>query len=307
VSPFDAFRYDGKRVVVVGGASGIGAAAAQLAQDAGAEVVVMDFAEVTVPGVKAIRVNLAERASIDAAVDECGGVVHALFSCAGVADGTPGIERINFVGHRHLIDCMVSKQMLRRGSAICLISSLGGVGWESSLARLSKLLDISDFDTAARWFVERGLANYTTTKLAIGAYVARQAFAFLKRGIRINAISPGATDTPLAQANKETWLGFGTDYREAVGIKPSTPIEQAYPLVFLCSDAATAITGTILHSDAGWLSSAITKTFPSGTFFAKILLGRSVWTRLLRNLGVRLSSHPRFSARLASLVPSGRA
>ena len=297
MSTFDAFRYDGKRVVVVGGASGIGAAAARLAQAAGAEVVVMDFAEVTLPGVTAIRVNLAERASIDAAVDECGGVVHALFSCAGVADGTPGIERINFVGHRHLIDRMVSKEMLRRGSAICLISSLGGVGWESSLARLSKLLDISDFDTAARWFVERGLANYTTTKLAIGAYVARQAFAFLKRGIRINAISPGATDTPLAQANKETWLGFGTDYREAVGMKPFTPIEQAYPLVFLCSDAAAAITGTIVNSDAGWLSSAITKTFPSGTFFAKVLLGRSVWTRLLRNLGCRLSSHPRFSAR----------
>jgi NAD(P)-dependent dehydrogenase (short-subunit alcohol dehydrogenase family) len=195
----------------------------------------MDFADVTLPGVKAIRVNLADRASIDAAVDECGGVVHALFSCAGVADGTPGIERINFVGHRHLIDRMVSKEMLRRGSAICLVSSLGGVGWEQSLPRLSKLLDIPDFDAAARWFVKRGQANYTTTKLAIGAYVARQAFPLLKRGIRINAISPGATDTPLAQANKETWLGFGTDYREAVGIQPFTPLEQAYPISFSCA------------------------------------------------------------------------
>src|SRR5262245_65890761 len=129
----------------------------------------MDFAEVTLPGVQAIRLNLADRASIDAAVDECGGVVHALFSCAGVADGTPGIERINFVGHRHLIDRMVSKEMLRRGSAICLVSSLGGVGWESSLARLSKLLDISDFDEATRWFVNGKRANYTTKRLAIGA------------------------------------------------------------------------------------------------------------------------------------------
>src|SRR5262249_12752604 len=284
---FDAFRYDGKRVIVVGGASGIGAAAARLAQDAGAEVVVMDLADVTLPGVKAIRMNLAERASIDAAVDECGGVVDALFSCAGVADGTPGIERINFVGHRHLIERMVSREMLRRGSAICLVSSLGGVGWESSLRPLSKLLDISDFDAAARWFVQRGQANYTMTKLAIGAYVAREAFPLLKRGIRINAISPGATDTPLAPANKDIWLGFGTDYREAVGIKPFTPTEQAYPLVFLCSDAAAAITGTIVNSDAGWLSSAITRSFPSATFFAKVLLGRSAWARLLRNVGMR--------------------
>ena len=47
---FDAFRYDGKRVLVVGGATGMGAAAAELVLDAGAEVVVMDFAEITLDG-----------------------------------------------------------------------------------------------------------------------------------------------------------------------------------------------------------------------------------------------------------------
>ena len=76
------------------------------------------------------------------------------------------------------------------------------------------------------------------SKLAINAYVAREAFGLLKRGIRINAILPGPTDTPLAQANKEMWLGFGADYRDEVGIEASTPLEQAYPLVFLCSEAA---------------------------------------------------------------------
>src|SRR3954464_9937639 len=87
MSVFSAFRYDGKRAVVVGGATGMGAAVAELVQDAGAEVVVMDRAEITLPGVKAISLNLADKSSIDAAVDECGGPVHALFSCAGVADG----------------------------------------------------------------------------------------------------------------------------------------------------------------------------------------------------------------------------
>ena len=63
MSLFDAFRYDGRRVLVVGGASGMGAATAQLLQDAGAEVVVLDFAVVTLPGAKAIRVNLADHTS----------------------------------------------------------------------------------------------------------------------------------------------------------------------------------------------------------------------------------------------------
>jgi NAD(P)-dependent dehydrogenase (short-subunit alcohol dehydrogenase family) len=274
VSLFDAFRYDGKRVVVVGGATGMGAAAAALAQDAGADVVVMDFAKITLPGVKTIRMNLAERASIEAAVDECGGPVHALFSCAGVADGTPGIERINFVGHRHLIDRMLSKEMLRRGSAICFISSSAGLGWETNLAELSELIDTSDFDAAAHWFEEHGKVDYITTKQAICAYVARQALALLKQGIRINAICPGPTDTPLAQANKDLWLTFGADYRQEVGIEAFAPREQAYPLLFLCSDAAASITGITLLSDAGWLSSAITGSFPSATFIANLLLNR---------------------------------
>jgi NAD(P)-dependent dehydrogenase (short-subunit alcohol dehydrogenase family) len=139
VTLFDAFRYDGKRVLVVGGASGMGAAAAELVQDAGADVVVMDFAPVTLSGAQAIKVNLADAASIDAAVDECGGRIDALFSCAGVADGTPGIERINFSGHRHMIDRLLAKSMLPRGSAIGFFSSAAGLGWEASLPELHEL------------------------------------------------------------------------------------------------------------------------------------------------------------------------
>jgi NAD(P)-dependent dehydrogenase (short-subunit alcohol dehydrogenase family) len=274
VTLFDAFRYDGKRAVVVGGASGMGAATADLLQDAGAEVVVMDFAEVTLPGAKAIHVNLAEVASIDAAVDECGGHVDALFSCAGVADGTPAIERINFIGHRYLIDRLLDRRMLPRGSAIGFISSAAGLGWEANLAQLNELLDTPDFDTATRWVQEHGKADYMSMKQAICAYVARQAFSFLKEGIRINAICPGPTDTPLAQANKEMWLGFGSDYRGEVGIEASTPLEQAYPLVFLCSDAAAAITGITLVSDAGYMSSGITASFPDATAIANLLLNR---------------------------------
>src|SRR5581483_6543368 len=171
---FDAFRFDGKRVVVVGGATGMGAAAAELAQDAGAEVVVMDVAEVKLGGVKVISLNLAEKASIDAAIDACGGPVDALLSCAGVADGTPGIERINFVGHRHMINRMLDEGMLRAGSAIGFISSAAGLGWEVNLPQLNELLDTPDFDSATKWIVDHGKADYMSTKQMICAYVARE-------------------------------------------------------------------------------------------------------------------------------------
>ena len=271
---FDAFRYDGKRALVVGGATGMGAATAQLVQDAGAEVVVMDYAEITLPGAKAIHVNLAERASIDAAVDECGGPVHALFSCAGVADGTAGLEKINFIGHRHLIDRMLAGGMLPRGSAIGFISSAAGLGWQSNLDQLTEYLDAPDFDAAARWAETHGKTDYMWSKQTICAYVGRQAFPLLKQGIRINAICPGPTDTPLAQANKDLWLGFGADYRGEIGIEASTPLEQAYPLVFLCSEAAAAVNGITMITDAGYISSGVTESFPPATAVANFLLGR---------------------------------
>ena len=271
---FDAFGYNGKRALVVGGATGMGSAVARLALDAGAEVIVMDIADSSLDGAKFIRVNLADSASIDAAVDECGGPVDALFSCAGVADGTPGIEKINFIGHRHLIDRLLATDAMPRGSAIGFISSAAGLGWESSLEELTPYLDTPDFNSASRWIEEHGHADYMWSKQTICAYVARQAFPFLKRGIRINAICPGPTDTPLAQANKEMWLGFGADYRGDIGIDASTPLDQAYPLVFLCSDAAVALSGITLISDAGYISSGITGSYPAATDIARFLTGK---------------------------------
>jgi NAD(P)-dependent dehydrogenase (short-subunit alcohol dehydrogenase family) len=269
----DAFRYDGKRVLVVGAASGMGAAVAELVADAGAEVVAMDIAECSVAGAKDIRVNLADRASIDAAADECGGPLHAMFMCAGVADGTPGIERINFIGHRHMIERLLAADAVPRGGAIGFISSAAGLGWKADLELLNEYLDTPDFDSAVRWIEQHGRADYMWSKEAICAYVARQAFPMLQRGIRINAICPGPTDTPLAQANKEMWLGFGADYRGQLGIEASTPLEQAYPLVFLCSAAASALNGETLVSDAGYISSGLTGSFPDATPVAQFLTG----------------------------------
>jgi NAD(P)-dependent dehydrogenase (short-subunit alcohol dehydrogenase family) len=271
---FDSFRYDGKRALVVGGATGMGAAVAELVQDAGAETIVMDFADVTLAGAKAIKVNLGDKASIEAAVEQVGGPVHAVFSCAGVADGTPNIEKINFIGHRHLINLLLERGWLPRGSAIGFISSAAGLGWERDLRVLKEYLDIEDFDEASAWALANGKGDYMGSKQAICAYVAREAMSFLKQGIRINGICPGPTDTPLAQANKDMWLGFGADYREEVGIEASTPMEQANALVFLCSDAAAGIAGQTVITDAGYFASGQTESFPPAAPAVNFLLGR---------------------------------
>jgi NAD(P)-dependent dehydrogenase (short-subunit alcohol dehydrogenase family) len=261
VSLFDKFGYKGKRALVVGGATGMGAATAALVQDAGADTIVMDRADVTLPNVQAIQLDLSDRASIDAALAQVDGPIDALFSCAGVADGTPGIERINFIGHRYLIDQLIAAGKLPSGSAIGFISSAAGMGWENNIELLSEFLDITDWDDAVKWINDHGKADYLSSKQIINTYVAREAFNFQKRGIRINGIMPGPTDTPLARANADLWLGFGSDFRDELGLKPAEPIEQAYPLVFLCSEAAAGISGIVMVTDAGYFASGVTGSF----------------------------------------------
>jgi NAD(P)-dependent dehydrogenase (short-subunit alcohol dehydrogenase family) len=261
-----AFRYDGKRALVVGGATGMGAATAELVQDLGAEVVVMDYAPVTLDGAKAINLDLRESASIDAALEECGGPIDALFSCAGVANEAPGVEKINYIGHRHLIERAIALGFLGRGSAIGMISSTGGIGWRNNFEAVSEFVAIDDFDEAAAWIAERPeKANYVWAKQAVNVFVTAHAFRLLQLGIRINAIMPGPTDTPLARANAEVWLGMGADYREAAHIEASRSDEQAGPLVFLCSDAASHVSGEIVIVDAGYTASGIARSFePAG-------------------------------------------
>jgi len=258
----DAFRYDGKRALVVGGATGMGAATAELVQDLGAEVVVMDYAPVTLAGAKAISLDLRDKDGIDAALEECGGPIDALFSCAGAADGTPGIEKINFIGHRHLIESAIAKGYLGRGSAIGMISSTAGLAWRTNLDLVMDYLATPDFDSAVAWIeAHPGRADYMFSKMAINTYVAIKALEFLKLGIRINAILPGPTDTPLARSQEDLWLGFGADYRTDAGVEASRPDQQAGPLAFLCSDAASYVSGEVMIVDAGWTNSGRTNVY----------------------------------------------
>ncbi|MFN0144436.1 MAG: SDR family oxidoreductase [Mycobacterium sp.] len=270
----EAFRYDGKRALVVGGTTGMGGAAAKILVDLGAEVINFDWAPSDAPGQRFVQVDLRDQASIDAAIDGLGGPVHSIFACAGVADGTPGIERINFLGHRYLIERMVNEGLIGRGGAIGMISSAAGLGWESNLELLKSYLATTSMDEGSAWTAEHGKSDYMWAKQAMNLYTAANAFPLLQKGIRINSICPGPTDTPLAQANKEMWLGFGSDYRADAGIEASTPAEQAYPLVFLCSDAASHVSGIIMVTDAGYMSSGLAGSYESAIMAAQFLYGR---------------------------------
>jgi NAD(P)-dependent dehydrogenase (short-subunit alcohol dehydrogenase family) len=275
MSTTDPFRYDGKRALVVGGATGMGAAAAKRVASLGGEVIVMDRAPVDYEVTRAITLDLADPGSVDAAVDELDGPVDALFSAAGIADGPP-LMRINFIGHRHLVDRMLTAGRLRRGSAICFISSVAGIGWEGGLPGLVEFLDTPDYASAVAWVdAHPGANNYGFSKQAINAYVARQSFPLIAQGIRINAICPGPTDTPLARANADLWLTFAQDYRDATGIEHHTPEQMGDTMAFLNSDAAGGISGVTLLVDSGHVMASVSGSWEPGKPLVDMLMGLS--------------------------------
>jgi len=260
----EELRFDGKRVLVVGGATGMGAAAARIAAKLGAEVVVMDVADVDFAVDRKIKVDLRDRRSTDAALDQIGGAVHAVFSCAGVADGTAGLMKINFISQRHVIDRLVGGGLLGRGGAIALISSVAGMMWQKNLPTVLEFLANRDWDSAAAWIDDHpGTDNYSFSKQAINTYVGHEALPLLKRGIRINAVLPGPTETPLARANADLWLTFGADYRAAAGVPVLAPEQVGHAMAFLCSPAASGISGTTLVVDWGQVGAGITGSFES--------------------------------------------
>jgi NAD(P)-dependent dehydrogenase (short-subunit alcohol dehydrogenase family) len=268
----DVFRYDGKRVLVIGGATGMGAAGARTAADLGAEVIVLDVADIGYPVAQTVKVDLRDQADVDRALAEIDGPIHAVFSCAGVADGTSGIMLINFIAQRYIVEQLRGDGRLGRGSAVVMISSVAGLGWERNLATNLDFLSQPDWDSAAKWIGDHeGTDSYAFSKQAINTYVAHEAFPMLQRGVRLNAILPGPTDTPLARANADLWLTFGADYREAAGVETLVPEQMGNVLAFLCSDAASGVNGVTVLVDQGHVGSGMTGSFDAP--IVKMIMG----------------------------------
>jgi NAD(P)-dependent dehydrogenase (short-subunit alcohol dehydrogenase family) len=273
----DLLGYEGKRVLVVGGATGMGAAAAQIAKSLGAHVTVMDFAAVDYDTDKVISLDLSDQDSIDRAVDELDGPIDSLFSAAGVADG-PKLMQVNFIGHRHLIERLFANDLINQGAAICFISSVAGMGWENDLELVQDFLATPDYKSAYDWCQERepsGIIHYGFSKKAINGYVAWQGYHFLKKkGVRINAVCPGPTDTPLARANADLWLTFAQDYRDDTGSSTLTPEDIGKAMIMLNSAASASINGITLNVDQGHAMSSITGSYAPGKAIMDLITGR---------------------------------
>lgn len=255
--------YEGSRVIVSGGGgAGMGAAAVRHLSDLGAEVHVLDLKEPPVEVASYQAVDLRHPDATAEAVEKIGGTVDALFNCAGL----PGMKfpdldvmLVNLVGMRHLAE-LVSARM-EPGAAIASISSTAGSGYLMNIGKWLPLVTLPGFEAAKEWcetHPEEIAGGYGPSKEAIIIWTFWASFALAEKGIRVNCISPGPTDTPMMPAFEET---VGKEFMENFPVplgRRSTPDEQAWPLIFLNSKLASYVTGENIVTDGGTMGAVMT-------------------------------------------------
>lgn len=265
----DVLGYRGRRVVVTGAASGMGAATARILSDLGAEVIALDIRPTTVDVARSIELDLRDRAAIEEVAAAIDGPLDGLFSCAGLP-GPPFSELdtmvVNFVGARHLAEQLVPA--LVEGSAITAISSSAAHGWERQIPLLTELVSTDGFEAAVAWLEANeekwSWSGYLFSKWTTDAWVSWWYPDLAARGIRINCINPGPTDTAMMPAFQDFATKEVVDTSMGPVGRYATAEEQAWPVVLLGSPRMSYVGGTQLWTDGGWSGATNAKRQSTG-------------------------------------------
>ncbi len=241
---------------VTGGATGVGAAVVDqlLAQDV--TVYVLDVAEVTPrPGVHAVRCDLAEQGSIDAAVSALPDRIDAHVNVAGVAGPTPAdlVLRVNFLGMRHLSESLFDR--ITAGGSVVNVSSGAGRQWERRRKVVEPMVDTASFDEGMAWATENegrwARDPYTFSKQCVTLWTLKAAQRGAGGAVRINAVSPGSVNTQLTPSFRQQMGDDYTDWLNSATDRAASPAEIAEPIVWLAVGDCSWVNGADLLVDRG--------------------------------------------------------
>lgn len=252
------FSYAGKRVVVTGGATGVGAALLDLlAEVGGPEVTVVDLKAPSGPHARFVEADLSDPGAVDAVVAAIEGPVDVLFNNAGVAGTRPArmVLAVNYLALRRLSEGLLDR--IPAGGAVVNTASIAGGLWAEHLTQINELLDLGDWDRSLEW-IDANLEGvggdpYSFSKEVVRVWGMRHSRTTVAQGVRTNSVCPGPVDTPLLEDFKVTMGEKVIDWtvQHSTGAY-ITPRQVAMPLAFLGSEAASYINGHDLVVDGGF-------------------------------------------------------
>lgn len=244
--------------VVTGGASGMGEAICHRFAKEGAKVVVADYnfegaqkvaSEINAENLDAataLKVDVSLEHDVNAMIDTAialYGKLDILVNNAGIMDGFEPVGEVDNARWEKVFAVNVNGPMYASRRAIALFLEQGS-------GNIINVASIGGLEGG------RAGAAYTSSKHAVIGLTKNTAFMYAKKGIRCNAIAPGAVATNIAQSmgtiskfGQET-TGVGMAINPAFGVS----VQIASVALFLASDDSSFVNGSVVTADGGWTS-----------------------------------------------------
>jgi len=234
----------GKIALVTGGASGIGAATVDLLRQRGATVVVADV-QAGPSGDPFEKLDVTDGDAVDAFVAslvERHGQLDVAVNAAGVAGNWANLGQDDpAVWDRTIAVNLTGVYRCTRAELVAMLPA--GRGAIVNVASAGGAMGIP------------GLAAYSASKHGVIGLTRSAALEVVRSGIRVNAVMPGTTRTPMLTASMETEEALDAMGRAMPIGRLATPEEIARAIVWLASDDASYVTGEALAVDGGALAS----------------------------------------------------
>ena len=244
---YNPFTLQGKTILITGASSGIGRATAIECSRLGASTIITarneerltsTFNELVGEGHQMILCDLNNENEIDnlvASIPEIQGLVNN----AGYTQLLPinfiksetfeNLLRVNTISPICLIQKLLKKKKLKTKSSVVFTSSLAGLGYTTP-----------------------GNAMYTASKGAISSFIKNAALELAGKQIRVNAVCPGMVNTGILDNGTVTEEQLQIDLKNYPLGRYGEPIEIAWQIINLLSDASKWITGTNVIIDGGY-------------------------------------------------------
>lgn len=242
-----SYDFSGAHVLVTGGTSGIGAAAAAAYREAGADVTITgtrgsaaDY-EVDLHGYRYLRMDIEDGESIDAVTANLS-KLDILVNSAGIALPSLGLDEYEPDVFGRAVNMLLvgAFRMAQRSADLLAQSSIAGGGSVIGIASMSSYFGISV------------VPGYGAAKTGLVGLTRTLAVKWGERGIRVNAVAAGLTRSRMTEGTfaQEDWMA-PTLARTPLG-RPGEPEDIANAILFLSSPGAAWITGQTLAVDGGY-------------------------------------------------------
>lgn len=243
---YNPYSLEGKTILITGASSGIGQATAIECSKLGANVIILGRNEerlkATISQMEGdnnsyLKCDFSDSSNLDSLIDQLP-KLDGLVNNAGVGNMTPisfikekdleEIFKVNTFSPILLLKLLSKKKLLKKNSSVVFTSSVAGLGAAST-----------------------GNGIYTASKGALSAFIKVAALELATKGIRVNAVCPGMTRTPLIENESVQEEELQKDMERYPLKRYADPKEIAWGIIYLLSDASSFVTGDNLVIDGG--------------------------------------------------------